>query len=109
MKGWIISYIQYTLKHGKPFFKTSGWSIKLDGVISMSYYIKNKDGYYLAVQFQVTEDDYWEIADIDASMTTQAHWVIDPLDAKSFYDASEATDYKIYHRYRDCEVVRVRF
>lgn len=73
----------------------------------MRYFIK-KDGLYLAVQVQTTEDDYWDVADTDASIGITGQWVKDPNDAKSFYDADETSRYIIYHRYKGCEVVRVK-
>lgn len=73
----------------------------------MSYYIK-RDGLYLATQVEITEDDYWDVADTDASISITSQWVKDANDAKSFYDRDDASRYIIYHRYKGCEVVRVK-
>lgn len=71
------------------------------------YYIM-KDGLYLAVRTNVSEDDYWEVSEIDAAISTQVSWVVDPLEAKEFDNTQHAQQYIAYHRYRGCEVVRVR-
>ena len=73
----------------------------------MSYFIM-KDGLYLATQVQITEDDYWDVTDTDASTSITSQWVKDPNDAKNFYDRDDASRYIIYHRYKGCEVVRVK-
>jgi len=27
MKDWVYFYIEYTIKHGEPFYKEIGWSL----------------------------------------------------------------------------------
>jgi len=29
MKDWVYFYIEYTIKHGEPFYKDIGWSLGL--------------------------------------------------------------------------------